>query len=455
VQAGAHLERLLSLPGAPRSAGQARSFVRQLLEDAGHEEWMDAATLAVRELVTNGVIHGHTDLELTGRVEDDHVRVEVRDFNPTLPSPRSYDDHATTGRGLELVAAVSQAHGVESLGGAGKIVWFCVGTASQEQDPTGDELLAEWDDLGDFTGLDRGAQDETGAVTVVLRNMPATLWLAAREHHDALLRELALLRSADAESGWATSGDLAAADLARSWISRAVDAEVQRARESGAAHVPLPLYHPGALPPVPTALDLQVVVQREAVAAFGQLQDVLDEGERMARAGLLLVRPGLPEIVAVRDWAAEQVIAQVAGSPPAPWPGADDDRFSSAVDRSPGPAGWDAAQVTDAVGGAIAVDDGNRILAVSARLAEVLGWPVDELVGRRVVAIVPPRFREAHVAGFSRHLSTGDARALGVQLRLPVLRADGTELVCTFLIEAEPTPEGRIVYLASITPVGA
>lgn len=453
MQAEAHLVRLLSLPGAPRSAGEARSFVRRLLEDAGHEEWVDAATLAVSELVTNGVIHGHTDLELTGRVEDDHVRVEVRDFNPTLPSPRSYDDHATTGRGLELVAAVSQAHGVESLGGAGKVVWFCVGTVSQEQGLAGDELLGEWDDLGDFTGLDRGAQDETGAVTVVLRNMPATLWLAAREHHDALLRELALLRSADAEGGWAASGDLAAADLARSTISRAVDTEVQRARESGVAHVPLPLYHPGALPPVPTALDLQVVVQREAVAAFAQLQDVLDEGERMARAGLLLVRPGLPEIVAVRDWAAEQVIAQVAGSPPAAWPGADDDRFARAVDRSPGPAGWDAAKVTDAAGGAIAVDDGNRILALSAPLAEVLGWPADELVGRRVVAIVPPRFREAHVAGFSRHLSTGNARALGVQLRLPVLRADGTELECTFLIETEPTPEGRIVYLASITPV--
>ena len=452
MQAEAHLERALSLPGEPRSAGLARAFVRQLLEDAGRDDWVESAVLAVSELVTNGVIHGHTDLELTGRVEDDHLRVEVRDFNPTLPSPRSYDDHATTGRGLELVAAVSQAHGVESLGGGGKVVWFCVGSATYEQEGSADELLAQWDDLGDGPVVDVRPL-EAGTVTVVLRAMPSTLWLAAREHHDALLRELALLRSADAEGGWATSGDLAAADRARSTISVALDAEVQRAQATGAARVPLPLYHPGALPPVPAAVDLEVVVARDAVAAFAELQDVLDEGERLARAGRLLVRPGLPEIVAVRDWVAEQVIAQVAGSPPAPWPGADDDRFAVAVDDSPGPAGWDATRVTQASGGAIAVDDGNRIIALSAPLAEVLGWPAEELIGRRVVAIVPPRFREAHVAGFSRHLSTGDARALGVRLELPVLRADGTEVDCEFLIEAEPTPEGRIVYLASITPL--
>ncbi len=66
--------------------------------------------------------------------------------------------------------------------------------------------------------------------------------------------------------------------------------------------------------------------------------------------------------------------------------------------------------------------------------------------------IIPPRFREAHVAGFSRHLSTGDARALGVELILPVLRADGTELDCRFLIDSEAAG-GGVVYRARITPL--
>jgi PAS domain S-box-containing protein len=289
-------------------------------------------------------------------------------------------------------------------------------------------------------------------VDVELRSMPATLWLAAREHHDALLRELVLLQAWPGGAA-AGIGDLAAADAARMTIGAALDAAVQQARDRGAATVPLPEYHPGALPAVPQALDLVVPVARDQAPSFAELQDVLDHGERLAAEGRLLVRSGLPEIIAVRDWAAEQVIAQVAGSPPAPWPGADHERFTADVDPRAVPAGWDRAKVDDADVGLIAVSEDNRICAISAVLTELLGWSADELVGRRVVAIVPPRFREAHVAGFSRHLSTGEARALGVHLRLPVLTRAGQEVECEFLIESEPAPGGHVVYLAHITPV--
>jgi PAS domain S-box-containing protein len=200
-------------------------------------------------------------------------------------------------------------------------------------------------------------------------------------------------------------------------------------------------------------MDLQVRVRPQQAESFARLQDVLDEGERLARSERLLVRPGLPEIVAVRDWACEQVIAQLAGSPPAPWHGTHDDRYTSDVDGSALPSDWDAARITHAPDGMIAVDEANRIIAVSALLTQVLGWAAEELVGRRVVAIIPPGYREAHVAGFSRHLSTGEARAIGINLRLPVLRADGAEVECYFLIESESTPSGRNVYVASITPV--
>jgi hypothetical protein len=70
-----------------------------------------------------------------------------------------------------------------------------------------------------------------------------------------------------------------------------------------------------------------------------------------------------------------------------------------------------------------------------------------------VVVLVPPRYRESHVAGFTRHLTTGEAHVLGVELELPVLRRDGTEVLCTFLIESTGTPSGRAVYLAWITPI--
>jgi PAS domain S-box-containing protein len=184
------------------------------------------------------------------------------------------------------------------------------------------------------------------------------------------------------------------------------------------------------------------------------MQDTLDAGERLAKEGKLLVRPALPEIVAVRDWACEQVISQLAGGSPVPWPGTAQERFETTVnDRdSPEELVWDDTPVRTSDRGVVAADDANRIVGVSEPLAALLGWEVEALVGRRVVTLIPPALREGHVAGFSRHISTGEAHILGVPLELPVLHADGSEILCRFLVEQEDTG-GRPVYLAWIEPV--
>jgi PAS domain S-box-containing protein len=114
---------------------------------------------------------------------------------------------------------------------------------------------------------------------------------------------------------------------------------------------------------------------------------------------------------------------------------------------------WDATLVRDSDRGVVAADDTNRIVAVSRPLAALLGWQVDDLVGRRVVTLIPPALREAHVAGFSRHLSTGEAHVLGRPVDLPVLRSDGTQVMCRFLVERAPTNPGRSVYVAWISPL--
>ncbi len=90
-------------------------------------------------------------------------------------------------------------------------------------------------------------------------------------------------------------------------------------------------------------------------------------------------------------------------------------------------------------------------MGISENLAREISWDAAELVGRRVVAIVPPTYREAHTAGFTRHLTTGEAHALGVELHLPVLAADGTEIPYTFFIEADQTRSGRPIYIARLT----
>ena len=445
----ARLERNATFHAEAASARAARRLLREVLEEAGKPSWSDAGELAVSEIVTNAALHAHTDIDLRIGVYDDEVCVEVRDRNPALPMLRDYDDEATTGRGMGLVALLATSCGVEPLGADGKVVWFCVGDASVDRDA--DALLDAWD--VDESSAEAGATPSDDCTTVVLRSMPATLWLSARQHHDAIIRELVLYLAERPD----LQVDVASADRARSLISETLVREIERARAAGTARTAVPLGHPSPLPTVPQDLDLLVSVPPDAVECFGTLQDVLDLAESLAVCGDLFSRPALPEIVAVRDWACEQVIAQAAGAPPAQWPGTEQEQFETAVhDRAyVDRPNWDRRVVTDASTPVVAADEANRIIAVSDALASLVGWDADELVGRRVVTLVPPRFREAHVAGFSRHLSTGEAHVLGVPIDLPVLARDGSEIICRFRIELAPPTTGRAVYIAWLEPLGS
>ncbi len=414
--------------------------MRQFLEDIGRHAWRDATELAISEVVTNASLHAHTPIDIRLSSYVDQVCVEVRDFNSTLPVQRNYDVEATTGRGMSLVAAITLECGVHPLGEGGKVVWFCVGDPPPS---SADDILAGWD-------VEAWPEPPSATVAnhrVVLASMPATLWLSARQHHDAILREFVLYC---AEHG-APQIDLAAADKARSTISNALIDALDEAHASGTARPVLPDGHPSPLPWVPDHLDLSIEVPADSGWQFAALQDALDVAEALALEEKLLLRPGLPEIIAVRDWACEQVIAQLSGSPLAAWPGTSQARFETDV-RAAGVVEWDSSIVTGSQRGVIAADDANRIVAVSRPLARLLGWRPEDLVGRRVVTVIPPALREAHVAGFSRHLTTGEAHVLGVPLILAVLCRDGSEIRCRFMVERAPVNPGRSVYLAWIEP---
>jgi PAS domain S-box-containing protein len=438
------LERHASLEPTLGSPQVARRLLREFIEDLGRPDWLDAGELAISELVTNAALHGHTAMEVRIVGYEDRTYVEVRDFNSRLPLQRHYDGEATTGRGMALVSALTSECGVVSLGDEGKVVWFCLRDpdASAEADPTLGWDLDDWPDAPTET--------DEHHVDVVLGSIPATLWLSARQHHDAILRELVLYQAEHPD----VHVDLASADDARSTISTEVVRAIEEAHSHGLTRPALPEGHPSPLPWVPEHLDLHVSVPRGAAAKFAALQDTLDLAERLAVSGELLCRPGLPEVVAVRDWACEQVIAQLSGIPPAPWPGTAQERFETDVhSRTDEVAEWDSEVVLASDRGVIAADEANRIIAISSPLAKLLGWDPKEITGRRVVTVIPPSLREAHVAGFSRHLTTGEAHVLGIPLLLPVLKKDGTEVLCRFMVERTASPSGQAVYLAWIDAV--
>lgn len=180
-------------------------------------------------------------------------------------------------------------------------------------------------------------------------------------------------------------------------------------------------------PALPAAIDVALPLPSRRPVGSTRLQEALDLAERPTANGQLLARPGLPEILAVRDWTCGQVLSQHAGAPPAALTGSDQHRVSARIATTqPHPPGRRLDAVRYAEGNIVAADDTNHIVAVSRPLAELLGWHAAELVGRRITTLVPARLRDQHVAGFTRHVTTGQAYLLGVPLALPVLCADGT-----------------------------
>lgn len=117
-------QALEEFPAEPSSVGDARRFVRRALVAWNAEEWEFAATTLVSELATNSVLHARTAFTVELQLDDQSLRLRVSDGSPVAPVVKSHSAQATTGRGLDLVAALSIAWGVEPRA-TGKAVW-CV-----------------------------------------------------------------------------------------------------------------------------------------------------------------------------------------------------------------------------------------------------------------------------------------------------------------------------------------
>lgn len=434
----------LTLPPVPESAGRARRFLRARLDDVGRDDLADSATLLVSEIVTNVVLHAATWLEVHVRATHGGVRVDVLDGSGVVPTHRQYAGFTSTGHGLGLVEHLADDFGVDLLD-TGKSVWFSLDRGV----PAPAEVSAP--DVPDAAPV--------AGRNVVLIGLPVRLWIAARQHHEAALRELYLRQTLRGESGdpevrQCVQLVIAALDVALEAALSTGDAgapdhqgpDHRRPDHRGPDH-----QEPGRSgPSLPTTRDLELIATLDMAAGVIALQDALEQAERFAREGDLLVLPALPEVVAVRDWVCEQVVAQLNDVAPMRWSQATAVPRTSSRDAV---EGWDSSAVLGSARAVVAGDDTNRILAVSPAAAALLRWDAHDLVGRRVIELIPTSLHEAHLAGFTRHQTTGESHVIGTPLELPVLRSDGTEVRVGFLLERARAPHGRSVYLAWLTPL--
>jgi hypothetical protein len=104
----------------------ARDFVSRTCLDWGIAPGIASACLVVSELVTNGLRHADTDMELALARHGGIVRLALRDHSddPLRQPPR--DLHSVGGRGLALIAACSRAWGVLPTVDGGKVVWAVI-----------------------------------------------------------------------------------------------------------------------------------------------------------------------------------------------------------------------------------------------------------------------------------------------------------------------------------------
>ncbi|MGN6782741.1 MAG: SpoIIE family protein phosphatase [Marmoricola sp.] len=104
-------------------AADARSLVELHLHDWGvAPAVITDMVLMASELATNAHLHGRAPYDLRLLRSDREVVLELHDRSAARPVPRTAEQHAVSGRGLEIVANVADRWGVRSTG-AGKVVW--------------------------------------------------------------------------------------------------------------------------------------------------------------------------------------------------------------------------------------------------------------------------------------------------------------------------------------------
>jgi anti-sigma regulatory factor (Ser/Thr protein kinase) len=120
------LSRHIALDPVPPSVGIARSFLRETLADADVDE-QDTVLLLASELVTNAILHARTPVQVGVVLEGSKALVCVGDRVAAggAVRPRRHSQLRPGGRGLALVAELSEDWGTESYTG-GKTVWFTV-----------------------------------------------------------------------------------------------------------------------------------------------------------------------------------------------------------------------------------------------------------------------------------------------------------------------------------------
>ena len=108
------------------------------------------------------------------------------------------------------------------------------------------------------------------------------------------------------------------------------------------------------------------------------------------------------------------------------------------------------AVVDSSILAVIAMNQQGKIIEINHAAEHIFGFQAEQMLGQDLAdKIIPERYRAAHRAGLQRHLLTGQAKAIGINLELNALHANGLEFPIELTIFVTPI-DGGVSYTAFI-----
>ncbi|MEU5898487.1 MULTISPECIES: ATP-binding protein [Streptomyces] len=203
---GAHrLRRVLPFEATPKEVPLLRLEVKRNLEQWGALSVLDEAGLVATELATNVIKHvgEGTPATLVLEPRGGRLRVEVHDGSSAVPTLSAVCGEAECGRGLHLLASLSEEWGTV-VTAAGKVVWCEISLTAVGQCARVQRAAAVLDEYCKLIGSDSMVAPERALLETLVPEVIADLlhWLAAQggDPDEALGLALARYESAAAEA---------------------------------------------------------------------------------------------------------------------------------------------------------------------------------------------------------------------------------------------------------------
>ena len=139
---------------------------------------------------------------------------------------------------------------------------------------------------------------------VHLINVPVRLFLAARQHHDDLMREFAVLALAHQDENTSDPPELRRLvhELGAHSAAPAERPDVEEAAQAGLSNV-----------------DLTFHVTIGIIDMADRFEALMRSADEFCAAGRMLTMPRSPEVLRFAAWWFNELRSQVAGDPPIPW----------------------------------------------------------------------------------------------------------------------------------------